>query len=119
MAVLPTELENVPDDFLHQLKGLLDLGLNQGGEVNYSHVNLQREEIQTAGGGLAQTLKLDCRECAHGNVVKESGRKRAVRCDQKGNVKCAKKKQAFLTNGTRDTKLDKESERGKGLNTPG
>lgn len=51
MAVLPTELENVPDDFLHQLKGLLDLGLNQGGEVNYSHVNLQREEIQTAGGG--------------------------------------------------------------------
>lgn len=55
MAVLPTELENVPDDFLHQLKGLLDLGLNQGGEVNYSHVNLQREEIQT--GGVSTDLK--------------------------------------------------------------
>lgn len=40
MAVLPAELENVPDDFLHQLEGLLDLGLNQRGEVNYSHIHL-------------------------------------------------------------------------------
>ena len=59
MAVLPAELENVPDDFLHQLEGLLDLGLNQRGEVNYSHVHLHTHThththtargIQTAGG---------------------------------------------------------------------
>lgn len=43
MAVLPAELENVPDDFLHQLEGLLDLGLNQRGEVNYSHVHLHTD----------------------------------------------------------------------------
>lgn len=40
MAVFPTELENVPDDFLHQLEGLLNLRLDQRGEVNYSHVHL-------------------------------------------------------------------------------
>lgn len=40
MAVLPAELENVPDHFLHQLEGLLDLGLNQRAEVHYSHVHL-------------------------------------------------------------------------------
>jgi len=40
VAVLPAELENVPDDFLHHLEGLQDLGLNQRGEVNYSHVHL-------------------------------------------------------------------------------
>ena len=40
MAVLPAELENVPDHFLHQLEGLLDLRPNQRGEVHYSHVHL-------------------------------------------------------------------------------
>lgn len=40
MAVLPAKLENVPDDFLHQLEGLLDLWLHQRGEVNHSHVHL-------------------------------------------------------------------------------
>lgn len=40
MAVLPAELENVPDDFLYELEGLLDLRLNQRGEVHHSHVHL-------------------------------------------------------------------------------
>ena len=40
MAVLPTELENVSDNFLHKLEGLLNLGPYKGGEVNYSHVHL-------------------------------------------------------------------------------
>ena len=57
MAVLPAELENVPDDFLHQLEGLLDLGLNQRGEVNYSHVHLHthtHSKRNTNSRGLAQ-----------------------------------------------------------------
>lgn len=49
MAVLPAELENVPDDFLHQLEGLLDLGLNQRGEVNYSHVHLRTHNPDSRG----------------------------------------------------------------------
>lgn len=40
VAVLPAELENVPDDFLHQLEGLLDLRRHQRGEVNHPHVHL-------------------------------------------------------------------------------
>lgn len=40
MAVLPAELEYVPDDSLHHLKRLLDLGLNQRGEVYDSHIHL-------------------------------------------------------------------------------
>lgn len=67
------------------------------------------------GGGLAQTLKLDCRECAHGNVVKESGRKRAVRCDQKGNVKCAKKKNKLSWQMAREIQSwTKRAKEGKG-----
>lgn len=49
MAMLPAEMEYVPDEFLHQFEGLLDLGLNQRSEVNYSHVHLhtytQQEEF--------------------------------------------------------------------------
>lgn len=43
VAVLPAELENVPDDFLHQLEGLLDLRLHQRGEVNHPHVHLHEK----------------------------------------------------------------------------
>lgn len=43
VAVLPAELENVPDHFLHKLEGLLDLRLHQRGEVNHPHVHLHRE----------------------------------------------------------------------------
>lgn len=43
VAVLPAELENVPDDFLHKLEGLLDLRLHQRGEVNHPHVHLHRK----------------------------------------------------------------------------
>lgn len=53
MAVLPAELENIPDDFFHQLEGLLDLGLNQRGEVDYSNIHLhkhtQEEEYKQQG----------------------------------------------------------------------
>lgn len=44
MAVLPAELENVSDDFLHKLEWLLNLGLDKRGEVNYSHVHLHTKE---------------------------------------------------------------------------
>lgn len=44
VAVLPAELENVPDDFLHQLEGLLDLRLHQRGEVDHPHVHLQERK---------------------------------------------------------------------------
>lgn len=54
IAVLPAKLENVPDDFFHQLKGLLDQRLNQRGEVNYSNVHLRthtdRKEERMVGG---------------------------------------------------------------------
>lgn len=43
VAVLPAELENVPDDFLHQLEGLLDLRRHQRGEVDHPHVHLQEK----------------------------------------------------------------------------
>ena len=43
VAVLPAELESITDDFLHQLKGLLDLGARQRSEVNNSHVHLHME----------------------------------------------------------------------------
>lgn len=43
MAMLPAELKYVPDDFLHQAEGLLDLGPNQRSEVHYSHVHLHTD----------------------------------------------------------------------------
>lgn len=43
VAVLPAELENVPDDFLHKFEGLLDLWLHQRGEANHPHVHLHRK----------------------------------------------------------------------------
>lgn len=84
MAVLPAKLENVPDDFLHQLERLLDLRLNQRGEVNYSHVNLHRKdrEIETAGG--QHSFKLDCKVCVHGNDKKKSVKKTSGTCEEDG-----------------------------------
>lgn len=46
VAVLPAELEHIPDDFLHQLEGMLDLGLHQRGEVNHSYVHLKTHKEQ-------------------------------------------------------------------------
>lgn len=40
VAVLPAELENVPDQLLHQLEGLLNLRLGQRSEVDHSDVHL-------------------------------------------------------------------------------
>lgn len=59
MAVLPSELENVPDDFLQQLEGLLDLGLNQWGEVNDSHIHLWLRDEGPSRDGEAV---VDCAE---------------------------------------------------------
>ena len=42
VAVLPPELEDVPDYFLHQLEGLLDLGPSEGGEVHHAHIHLHK-----------------------------------------------------------------------------
>lgn len=87
MAMLPAELEYVPDDFLHQAEGLLDLGLNQRGEVNYSHVHLhtytQQEESnqQRLSTDLKTRLQrvftLECR----GKKIKWQSR--AGRCEEK------------------------------------
>lgn len=38
--MLPAELKDVPDHFLHQLKGLLDVWLHQRSEVYHPHVHL-------------------------------------------------------------------------------
>lgn len=60
MAILPPELENVPDNFIHQLEGLLDLGLNQRGEVNYPHIHLQRKRNPNSRGLAKQIIAKDC-----------------------------------------------------------
>lgn len=72
MAVLPAELEDVPDDFFYQLEGLLDLRLNQRGEVNDSdvHLHTHTRTHNPNSRGLAHTLKLDCKKGAQGNERK-------------------------------------------------
>lgn len=46
MAVLPAVLENVSDNFLHHLEGLLDLGLNQRCEVYNANIHLHTHNEQ-------------------------------------------------------------------------
>lgn len=72
--MLPAELENVPDDFLHQLEWLLDLGLNQRGDVYDAHVHLQ-PHTQTAAGG-KHTCKPHFKEGACEDDDKTEKRKR-------------------------------------------
>lgn len=82
MAVLPTELENVPDHFLHQLEGLLDLGLDQGGEVDDSHIHLHTDsERKSTQQGVSAGLKARL-QSACGNVVKRRWKK-----EQSGGIR--------------------------------
>lgn len=94
MAVLPAKLENVPDDFLHQFEGLLDLRLNQRGEVNYSHVNLHTRKRNRHSRRSAQSFKLDCKVCVHGNDRKKKVSKKDQVCARRTgkNAKCGEKK---------------------------
>ncbi len=75
VAVLPAELENVPDDFLHQLKGLLDLGLNQWGEVNYSHVHLNTHTHKHKQQEVSMDLQTQLQSVCTGECIKKVARK--------------------------------------------
>lgn len=47
VAVLPAELKDVPDHFLHELKRLLDVRLSQRSEVYHPHIHLHTHTNKT------------------------------------------------------------------------
>lgn len=77
-AVLPPELEDVPDYFLHQLEGLLDLGPNEGGEVHHAHIHLHKH-TQSCTQANTQEVNSDEVDPAAVNPLREKEREEKKR----------------------------------------
>ena len=123
MAVLPAELEYVPDHSLHQLEGLLDLGLNQRGEVHDSHVYLHTQEHTHTHTQREeqQGLKPHSYERTHGNVEKYSVKEEEAVVRRKENTKRGEKcwRERLPDKWWERYKEERERERERGINRLG
>lgn len=107
MAVLPAELENVPDDFLHQAEGLLDLGLNQRSEVNYSYIHLHTHTYTQQEESIQQRVSTDLKTRLQRVFTWDWKKKKGAKAEQVG----VKRKEKMLAKEIqRWTKREKKVE---------
>lgn len=88
VAVLPAELEDVPDDFLHQLEGLLDLRLHQRREVNHPHVHLHGKRNPQAPQSMRRKdIEENKQKGSHSGVTCCLGKVKRERENQRRKIK--------------------------------